>query len=893
MAISTSTTCPYCGVGCGVIASVDKDHSVTIEGDKTHPSNFGRLCSKGAALGETLSLDGRLLYPEIHGQRVDWDAAAETVATRFRNVINEHGPDAVAFYVSGQLLTEDYYLANKLMKGFIGSANIDTNSRLCMASSVAAHKRAFGSDTVPCSYEDLEQAKLVVLTGSNAAWCHPVLFQRISQAKKQNPDFRVVVIDPRRTISCDIADLHLPLEPGSDAVLFNGLLHYLDTEGFANSLYVDNCTEGADEALEAARQSSLSVTQVAQKCGIDQQAVESFYRWYAETERVVTVYSQGINQSSTGTDKVNAIINCHLLTGRIGRPGMGPFSFTGQPNAMGGREVGGLANQLAAHMDIENLQHRDCVQRFWQSPTMPDKQGLKAVDLFKAVEKGKVKAVWIMATNPAVSLPNADEVRQALSSCEFVVVSDCVRHTDTIDQADVLLPALTWGEKDGTVTNSERRISRQRRFLPAPGEAKPDWWIINRVAQAMGFSDAFNYQSPAQIFQEHACLSDFENNGLRDFDIGALSELDEKGYDTFAPVQWPLTKTDSNQSSRLFSDGRFFTPSGKARLIAVKPRSAAHALDTSFPYSLNTGRVRDQWHTMTRTGKTPRLAEHCPEPYAEIHPIDARHKNIEDGSLVHAFSRWGEIIVRARISDDQKLGNVFIPMHWNAHYASMARVNAVVNPALDSISGQPEFKHTPINISSYEPAWHGFLLTRRELDVSNTRYWVKATGKQFYRYELAGDQTANDWPAWARSMLCDTGEDINWVEYLDIAAHSYRGVRLVGERIESCIFIAPNHKLPSRNWLGGLFAKEKLSEEERNVLLAGRSPAGQKDVGQIVCACLNVGLNTIVNAIQTQKLTTTEEIGAFLGAGTNCGSCIPELKSLLVKTVQEPVGLKS
>lgn len=881
MTFSVATTCPYCGVGCGVIATVKADGLVSIKGDKDHPANFGSLCSKGAALGETLDLDGRLLYPEVRGERVEWDTAINTVAEGFKKIIREHGPDAVAFYVSGQLLTEDYYIANKLMKGFIGSANIDTNSRLCMASSVAGHKRAFGSDTVPCSYEDLEQARLVVLVGSNAAWCHPVLFQRISRAKKQNPDFRVVVIDPRRTASCDIADLHLPIKPGTDSVLFNGLFNFLDTEGFANSLYVDAYTEGVDEARQAAQESAASITQVAQKCGLDEKLVERFYRLFADTERAVTVYSQGINQSSSGTDKVNTIINCHLLTGRIGRLGMGPFSFTGQPNAMGGREVGGLANQLAAHMEIDNPQHRDCVQRFWQSPTISDKQGLKAVDMFDAVKEGKVKAIWVMATNPAVSLPDADHVQKALSACEFVVVSDCVRHTETVEQATVLLPALAWGEKDGTVTNSERCISRQRPFLPAPGEVKADWWIIKRVAQAMGYTDGFEYESPAQIFQEHAVLSGFENDGARDFDISALSKLDEMDFDDLKPVQWPAIQGSTNKVSRLFADGHFFTPNGKARFLAVTPRPVAFARDESFPFSLNTGRVRDQWHTMTRTGKTARLTEHCPEPYAEIHPEDASQKNIEDGALVRIFSRWGEVIARARFSEDQQKGSLFVPIHWSAQFASLGRVGAVVNPALDPISGQPEFKHTPVNISLYEPTWHGFLLTRRDLDVSDASYWVKATGKQFYRYELAGEQAPKDWPAWARSILCSADDDINWVEYLDVGNRSYRGVRLVGGRIESCIFIAPNHKLPSRSWLGGLFAKENVSDTERNALLAGRSPAGQKDVGRIVCACFSVGTNTIIDAIKSQRLTTVEEIGAVLQAGTNCGSCIPELRVIL------------
>lgn len=887
MTQSVSTTCPYCGVGCGVVATKEADGFFSVHGDKQHPANQGRLCSKGAALAETLDHEGRLLYPTIQGRRVDWDAALDEVADGFSRVIREHGANAVAFYVSGQLLTEDYYVANKLMKGFIGSANIDTNSRLCMSSSVAGHKRAFGSDTVPCQYEDLEQANLVVLVGSNAAWCHPVLYQRIVKAKKQNPNFRVVVIDPRRTTTCDVADLHLPLASGTDSVLFNGLLHYLHEHDFSSPWFVDSHTEGAEAAVKTARETSGSPDAVAAVCGIAVNLVEEFYRLFAQTERVVTVYSQGINQSSSGTDKVNAIINCHLLTGRIGRAGMGPFSFTGQPNAMGGREVGGLANQLAAHMEIENPVHRDCVQRFWQSPTVVSEPGLKAVDLFQAVAEGKIKALWVMASNPAVSLPEADAVRAALEACEFVVVSDCVQQTDTTATADVLLPAQTWGEKDGTVTNSERRISRQRAFLEPPGEARADWWIVNQVAQRLGFSEGFQFTSAAGIFSEHAALSGFENNGQRDFDISALAGLTSDHYEQLAPIQWPVTAQSPRGTARMFGDGRFFTATKKAKLLPIVPRPPAVECDTDFPHVLNTGRVRDQWHTMTRTAKSPRLTEHSPEPYAEMHPLDAQARGVEDESLVRVFSRWGEVIVRARLSEDQRPGNVFVPMHWSAQFASHGRVDAVVKSAVDPVSGQPESKNTPVNFMPYEPAWHGFLLSRRQLQLSGARYWVQATGQGFYRYELAGEQAPKDWSAWSRGMLCQSDADVNWVEYLDVAARYYRGVRLVGERIESCIFIAPGHKLPSRNWLAGLFSKQALSEQERSALLLGRAAAGQKDVGPTVCACFGVGRNTILEAIEQQGLSTAEEIGRCLKAGTNCGSCIPELKSLLALSDQE------
>ena len=486
---SVRTTCPYCGVGCGVLATREESGVIGIAGDPHHPANFGRLCSKGSALGETVDLEGRLLEPRIDGEPASWDTALDLVAGRFAETIREHGPDSVAFYVSGQLLTEDYYVANKLMKGFIGSANIDTNSRLCMSSSVAGHRRAFGSDTVPGTYEDLELADLIVLTGSNLAWCHPVLYQRIAAAKARRPHMRIVLIDPRRTMTADIADMHLKIKPDGDTALFVGLLGYLAAQGAVDRTYLDRYTSGFDAALAIAKNHDLR--SISARTGLSPEELREFFALVTRTERCVTIYSQGVNQSTSGTDKVNAIINCHLATGRIGRPGMGPFSVTGQPNAMGGREVGGLANMLASHMHLEDEDHRQLVQEFWASPTIACRPGLKAVDLFDAVREGKVKALWIMATNPVDSMPEADLIVEALKACPFVVVSDINAVTDTTRHAHVLLPAAAWGEKDGTVTNSERRISRQRPFLPLPGEAKPDWWIVTQVARRMGFATSF------------------------------------------------------------------------------------------------------------------------------------------------------------------------------------------------------------------------------------------------------------------------------------------------------------------------------------------------------------------------------------------------------------------
>jgi len=468
------TTCPYCGVGCGIEATIENGQLIEVKGDPLHPANYGRLCVKGSALVETVDVENRLLHPSINGRIVSWDEALANVAQGFSDTIAEYGSESVAMYVSGQLLSEDYYIANKLVKGFWGTGNIDTNSRLCMSSAVAAHKRAFGSDTVPGCYEDIEKSDLIILVGSNAAWTHPVIYQRIAKAKKNNPCLKVFVIDPRKSVTCDIADMHLAINPGSDAYLFNGLLCFLDKHGFLEQTFIQEHCNGFEEALDVAHQTIKNLGSLADYCGLDYHDIEDFYLEFAQTEKVISFFSQGINQSSSGVDKANAIINCHLATGRIGKDGMGPFSLTGQPNAMGGREVGGLANQLACHMELENRQHRDLVGRFWQTDNLATESGLKAVDLFKAVDSGVVKAIWIMATNPAVSMPDSDLVRQALEKCPLVVVSDCVVNSDTALYADILLPAKTWGEKEGTVTNSERCISRQRKLFSAPGEAQSD-----------------------------------------------------------------------------------------------------------------------------------------------------------------------------------------------------------------------------------------------------------------------------------------------------------------------------------------------------------------------------------------------------------------------------------
>lgn len=890
------TTCAYCGVGCGVNATPQADGTVAIAGDVLHPANKGRLCVKGSALGETVGLDGRLLYPQVRGtdglHRVSWDEALDTMAAKWRAVIAEHGPDAVALYVSGQLLTEDYYVANKLMKGYVGSANIDTNSRLCMSSAVAGYKRAFGEDLVPLCYDDLELADMVVLVGSNTAWCHPILFQRMLKAKEARPEMKLVVIDPRRTATCELADLHLPIKAGTDVWLFNGLLSYLSRIGAVAPEFVKDHTNGFDAALAAAEVDCADPHAVARACRIDPVLLLEFYEAFAATAKTITAYSMGVNQSSAGTDKVNAIINCHLIGGRLGQPGMGPFSITGQPNAMGGREVGGLANMLAAHMDLERADHRDVVQTFWDSPAMADKGGLKAVDLFQAIEDGKVKAVWVMATNPLVSLPDADQARRALAKCELVVASDIMQNTDTNACAHVLLPALGWGEKDGTVTNSERRISRQRAFLPAPGEALGDWKIISLFAQRMGYR-GFEFASAAEVFDEHARLSGFRNHAQdipRAFDMSGLAGLSSSEYAGLQPVQWPIRRDAAgglHSEERLFADRRYAHADGKARFIATATRAPANAVSEEYPLTLNTGRVRDQWHTMTRTGKSHTLADHISESFVDIHPQDALLHGVREGELARISSAWGAMVARVQHGGGIARGSVFIPIHWNGQTSSDARVGALVNPVVDPVSGEPEFKHTPVRIDQFRVNWHSFILSRTEINLDSVAHWTRIQGKAFARYELAGRNNIGDFGAWARALLGVEDPDADWLEYEDKTAGVYRAVHVVDDRIEQCFFLSPRQDMPSRAWLASLFAKDQLSEIDRVGLLVGQPVEKGADTGPTVCSCFGVGRNTICNAIVEQDLQTVVQVTACLKAGGNCGSCVPEIKKILVHTRAE------
>jgi assimilatory nitrate reductase catalytic subunit len=852
------TTCAYCGVGCGIVARRTGERSVEIAGDPDHPANAGRLCSKGTHLGETVGLEGRLLHPMIGTKRVGWDRALDLVARRFRDTIARHGPNSVAFYVSGQLLTEDYYVANKLMKGFIGSGNIDTNSRLCMSSAVAGHVRAFGEDVVPASYADLDAADLIVLVGSNTAWCHPIVYQRIMAARAARGT-KLVVIDPRRTETAAQADLHLAIRPGSDVALMNGLLAWCRDAGLVDHDYLAAHVSVAGDFWDKLGEGN-DLWSTARTCDVQPADLRRFYDLFAANPRTVTMFSQGINQSVSGTDQVNAITNLHLATGRIGKPGAAPFSITGQPNAMGGREVGGLASTLAAHMDFapDNVAR---VGRFWAAPNMATKPGLKAVDLFRGVGEGRIKAIWIMATNPAVSMPDAGQVREALAACPFVVVSDVIADTDTSRFAHVRLPATAWGEKDGTVTNSERCISRQRAIFPPPGEARPDWWIVKEVGRRMGWRSAFAYDRPVDVWREHVRLSAYQNDGTRRFRLDRATP-GNSDYETMGPFRW---------GDDAFADGVYPTPDGRARLVTVTQRASERPLER-WPMTLNTGRYRDQWHTMTRTGLAPRLARHREEPLVEIHPDDAARLDIADGALARVSTPRGESLYRVAVTDGQRPGELFVPIHWTDRGSTGGRTGLLPRPLVDPHSGQPGFKTTPAAIAAVATEWRGFLLIRGELGAMPDCLWAtRVAVPQGTLWELAGDGDAA-----AIERLLPQGDRI---EAVDPAKGSRRIAVIRDGRLAALLFVTSDGVLPSRDWLIAQLAAPAVAP----TLLAGRAPGPSVDRGPIVCVCFDIGARAITDAIRAEGLADVAAVGAALRAGTNCGSCRPAIAGLIAE----------
>jgi ferredoxin-nitrate reductase len=706
---SYKTTCCYCGVGCGIVVQKDALNRITVEGDKDHPVNKGMLCSKGMNLHYTVNdRSDRLLYPEMRysrnqpRQRVAWDVAMERTAAVFKTLIEKYGPDSVAFYASGQCLTEEYYVINKLVKGFIGTNNIDTNSRLCMSSAVVAYKMSLGEDSVPVCYDDLELADCIFVAGANPAWCHPILWRRVEAAREKNPAIKIIVSDPRKTQTCSMADVHLQLNPGTDITLHHAIGRCLIEEGNIDIDFIKNHTEGFDNYRKIVFERTIK--EAALICGVEASDIQLAAGYIGNAKGYIGMWTMGLNQSVIGTHKNLSLINLNLITGHIGKPGSGPLSLTGQPNAMGGREVGGLANLLPAHRDLTNETHRNEVEKFWQVPlgTIRPKAGLTATEMFDALNEGKLKAVWILCTNPLTSLPDARVAEEGLKKAKFVVVQEMSNKPETLQYADVVLPAASWTEKEGTMTNAERRIVYLNKIVDAPGEALPDAEIICRFARQMGYKN-FDYKSASEIYDEHAALTKGTNIDVSGLNYEILKEK--------SSVQWPYVNNDGDNAesnsgtARLFTDKKFYTPSQKAIIHAFNDTNLSELPDEKHSLVLTTGRIRDQWHTMSKTGKVSKLKQHINQSFVEIHPDDAFARKINDNALVEIFNDRGVVRVKAKYSDSIKKGVVFLPMHWGKILNSdLNRANNLTNNLVDAKSKEPDFKFSAVQVRVYKKA---------------------------------------------------------------------------------------------------------------------------------------------------------------------------------------------
>jgi len=903
----TKSTCCYCGVGCGVVIAGDGTRISGVRGDPEHPANFGHLCSKGATLHLTARHDTRALYPEqrearsLARSRVSWDAALDHIALKFASLIRSHGPDSVAFYISGQLLTEDYYVFNKLAKGLIGTNNIDTNSRLCMSSAASGYKATLGADAPPTCYEDIAHAGCMFIAGANMAYAHPVLFRRVADAKAKNPALKLIVVDPRRTDTAAMADLHLPILPGSDIALCNAMLHVLLWEGLVDQAYVRAHTTGFDALKDIVR--DYTPAAAAALCGVSAEDIVRAAKWFGACTPTLSFYCQGLNQSTHGTHNNAALINLHLVTGQIGKPGAGPFSLTGQPNAMGGREVGGMAHLLSAHRDLANPVHRAEVARLWGVDWLPSEPGLAAVELFQALESGKLKAVWIACTNPAQSMPDQKRVRAALAAAELVVLQEAYRNTDTAAYADVLLPASSWGEKEGTVTNSERRISRVRAAVAPPGEARADWDIVSDFARRLGAKlggsrgeRLFPYRSAEEVFNEHR-----ESTRGCDLDITGLSyaRLEAEG-----PQQWPIKEGAALGTARLYADGRFATADGRAQLLEVRHQDTAERVDARYPLHLGSGRLRDQWHGMSRTGTVARLFNHSPEPYASMHREDMARRGLNDGDLLRLQSRRGELILRVQAADEMRAGQVFVPMHWGSQFMRGAGVNALTAGDYDPHSRQPELKHAAVQAEKVEFA-HTLVAMRRfagdampsaqhlserlqpllaKFDYASVNLVGREHAVVVFRGYGAAPADAAVLREIDRLLALDAHASV--MHYRDLRRGVFKSARVEGDAVIAVRLVG---ETAGEEWLKNMMLQGASVEAVRPWVLAplAAPPRGTLNRGRIVCNCLDVSEAEIRRELAPG--VTLDELQARLKCGTECGSCVPELKRM--HTAQTPKAL--
>ncbi|MDP2056553.1 MAG: molybdopterin-dependent oxidoreductase [Thiobacillus sp.] len=882
-----SSVCCYCGTGCGVLIEADAGKITGVRGDPAHPANRGKLCTKGAALALSAQASGRARHPELRAdrasprRRVSWDAALDHAAEKFRAVILEHGPDAVAFYISGQLTTEAYYVFNKLAKGLIGTNNVDTNSRLCMSSAVAGYKATLGADAPPGCYEDIDHAGTIFIAGSNTAYAHPILFRRIEAARQANPDLKLIVVDPRRTDTANEADLHLAILPGTDVALFHAMLNVMLWEELIDRDAIAAHTEGWEKLRETVRE--YTPEKVATLCGVAAADIVQAARWFAKGP-TLSLYCQGLNQSSCGVDKNAALINLHLATGQIGKPGASPLSLTGQPNAMGGREVGGMANLLSAHRDLANPEHRAEVARLWGVDSVPEQPGKTAVEMFEAVKSGEIKAIWIASTNPAQSMPHQALIHEALQTAEFVVVQEAFADTETVQFADLLLPASSWGETDGTMTNSERRISRVRAAVPPPGEARADWAIATEFARRLLPEQGvrlFPYESAEAVFNEHR-----ETTRGRDLDITGLSYamLDA------GPQQWPFPAGAPLGKPRLCTDGVFPTESGRARFYDAPYRPVAEPIDARYPLHLNTGRLRDQWHGMSRTGLVARLFAHVEEPLLSMNGKDMERRQLHDGDLVRVKSRRGSLVIKVQASEEMRGGQGFIPMHWGGRFMTGMGVNTLTLDTFDPVSRQPELKHAAVQVEKAILPYRRAIMRRGD-GAALLRLAQSFLGRFDYATAvLTGrDNTVLVFQAASVGPLPESlvqemdaafglDDPLLTMSYQDARRGIWKKVRVEGGVIAGARL---SGETAARDWLKNLIAEGASAVEVRSWLLAPveQPPAGKAGRGHIVCNCLNVAEPDIVAAIAAgadlAALQTT------LKCGTECGSCVPELKRLI------------
>lgn len=893
---TTATTCCYCGVGCGVLIEHDGEKILGVQGDPSHPANFGRLCSKGSSLHLTGDLDARALYPELRlgknlaRARSDWDSALDHAASVFAETIREHGPDSVAFYISGQLLTEDYYAFNKLARALVGTNNIDSNSRLCMSSAVVGYKRSLGADAPPCSYEDIEQADCLLIAGSNMAYAHPILFRRLEAAKAARPEMKIIVVDPRRTDTCELADLHLAIAPGTDVALFHGLLHLLLANGDYDPAYVDAHTEGF-EALRGLV-ADYPPSEVARLCAIDVADLRRAAALIGQAPAFLSLWCMGLNQSTAGSAKNSALINLHLATGQIGKVGAGPFSLTGQPNAMGGRETGSLSNLLPGHREAGNAEHRAEVARYWGVDSLPETTGLSAVELFEAVREGKIKALWIACTNPAQSLPDQQKIHEALTLCPFVVVQEAFFTTETCKYADLLLPAASWGEKEGSVTNSERRITHVRRAVPAPAEARPDWAIVcdfaRRLEQQLrpGLPSLFDFASAQALFEEYKHLTQG-----RDLDLSGLSyaTLDDQG-----PQQWPFPAGARQGTTRLYGNGIFPTASGRACFVADPFVPARERPESDFPLLLNTGRLRDQWHGMSRTGTAARLFGHVPEAVLGLHPEELKRRGLLDGELIQLRSRRGGLILPVQADEALLPGQAYLPMHWGDRFLKGLGTNVLTQPAFDPLSKQPELKLSAVQVERAELPWQFFALVegdvQRRLDALRPLFErfayanLTPTGRE-QRPALLIKAAADAAPNAALLAAIDTLLEVDSgpvMAYDDAKRGVGKRVRFEDGRI---VAVRLAGETAGRSWLKGMWEQGSSDTDLRRWLLAplASPPGGGIKASKVLCNCMNVSQDKVCAGIE--RGLDLDGLKRELKCGTSCGSCVPEIKRLLATRV--------